>query len=403
MRLRLALVALVFTGERCALAEEFPYRAFVNAEEVNVRSGPGENYYPVLKLARGEAVEVYRHDPGGWYAIRPPEGSCSWISGEFLALREGNVAEVTGDRVVARVGSAFSDIRDVIQVRLDRGEQVEVLEARRFAGEGGGEQQTWYKIAPPAGEFRWVAGKYLSNDSEPLTERERGPRNNLLLAGLSKRDAPGGERLATREPQAPNLPPAGRTTKPRRDASDLEDALENLDIELSAIVAEEPKSWDFRSLNARVEELLSDAETAADRGRARLLLSKISRFDDIRRRYDVVMLPPALADRLPRDPALVNRDPNVRRELLDAPRYDGSGKLAQVVSSKVGAPQYALLDANGEVRCYVTGAPGVNLRNYLGREVGINGSVGYLAEQQAQHLTAKRIVTVDDSGSTKLR
>ena len=50
-------------------------------------------------------------------------------------------------------------MRDVIQVRLDRGEKVEILEAKRFnTGPGA---QTWYKISPPAGEFRWISGKYV--------------------------------------------------------------------------------------------------------------------------------------------------------------------------------------------------------------------------------------------------
>ena len=37
----------------------------------------------------------------------------------YLKLGRDKIALVTGDRVVARVGSSSSDIRDVIQVRLD--------------------------------------------------------------------------------------------------------------------------------------------------------------------------------------------------------------------------------------------------------------------------------------------
>ena len=59
------------------------------------------------------------------------------------------MATIKGDRVVARVGSAFSDIRDVIQVRLNEGELVEVLEAKRIGT--GPAAQTWYKILPPGG------------------------------------------------------------------------------------------------------------------------------------------------------------------------------------------------------------------------------------------------------------
>ena len=107
--------------------ENFPYDAYVVADDVYVRSGPGQNYYPVLRLKRGDRVEVYRHDPGGWYAIRPPAECFSWVSAEFVEPGEGRMATIKGDRVVARVGSAFSDIRDVIQIRMDEGEPLSLI------------------------------------------------------------------------------------------------------------------------------------------------------------------------------------------------------------------------------------------------------------------------------------
>ena len=68
-----------------------------------------------------------------------------------------------------------------------------------------------------------------------------------------------------------------------------------------------------------------------------------------------------------------------------------------MVSSKVGTPRYALLDETGEVRFYITPAPGVNLRNYLGQDVGVTGTLGFLPEQQRQHVTARRIIPLGDS------
>ena len=113
------------------LTDTFPYKAYITADNVYVRSGPGENYYPTDKLKAGTEVEVYRHDPGGWFAIRPPKGSFSWVSADPLQLDGGNLATVTADLFVARVGSRMSNIRDVIQVHLHKGEVVEVLEPRR--------------------------------------------------------------------------------------------------------------------------------------------------------------------------------------------------------------------------------------------------------------------------------
>ena len=58
-------------------------------------------------------------------------GSFSWVSGRYLRVGKDNIATVTEEHVAARVGSRFSDVRDVIQVWLRRGESVELLDATR--------------------------------------------------------------------------------------------------------------------------------------------------------------------------------------------------------------------------------------------------------------------------------
>jgi hypothetical protein len=64
-------------------------------------------------------------------------------------------------------------------------------------------------------------------------------------------------------------------------------------------------------------------------------------------------------------------------------------------SQKPGAPRYALLDEAGDVRCYITPAPGVNLQNYVGKQVGVTGTRGYVPEQHASHLMARHITSLD--------
>ena len=66
-----AIPCSVCRFRRSSGEQTFPYKAFIAADEVYVRSGPGQNYYPTDKLAKGQEVEVYRHDPGGWCAIKP--------------------------------------------------------------------------------------------------------------------------------------------------------------------------------------------------------------------------------------------------------------------------------------------------------------------------------------------
>jgi hypothetical protein len=180
---------------------------------------------------------------------------------------------------------------------------------------------------------------------------------------------------------------------------DLQTYLDELDLQLTAMVAEEATAWDFNEISAKAEMALAKADTAVERGQARMLLAKVARFEDIRTRYMAVIDVTSETDR--RNQQLASRMRTIMpKASTNEPRYDGQGKLAQVVASKAGAPQFALLDSNGSVRYYVSPSPGVNLRNYVGMEVGINGTLGYLPDQQSQHVTAKRIVPV---GGTTLR
>jgi hypothetical protein len=106
-------------------------------------------------LPAGYAVEVYRHDGEGWCAIRPPEGSFSLAPAHQLKILDSRTAEETAAGVVARVGSKLGDQRNAVQVLLERGEVVKIVEQPTPG-------QPWIKIAPPAGEFRWIASRRLS-------------------------------------------------------------------------------------------------------------------------------------------------------------------------------------------------------------------------------------------------
>jgi hypothetical protein len=438
MTLRLTIMACVICCAASARAETFPYTAYVNARDVYIRSGPGENYYPVAKLDRGLQVEVYRHDPGGWYAIRPPQECFSWVSAEFVEPRQGNIGVITGERVVARVGSAFSDTRDVIQVRLDRGEEVEILEAQEF--NSGPAAQTWYKISPPAGEFRWISGRYLDRELRESKRREPSPENNLLiereqrrrleddedesdirlLSNDDERDewsdsevqrAFHEEPLRSKEAGRPQHRADPDEDEDEDDASDdegrpepirpghrqpkadLKEEAEDLDLTLSAIVSEEPTQWDLVALRRRAEGDLSRAETALERGRIRRVLRKIDNFEQIRQRYLAVMDP--RGRRTGAGNSLLARPSLAPRVPIASMRYDGVGRLTQISSVDPRLPQFALVDSTGQVAAYVSPAPGVNLRRFLNQDVGINGTLGYLPERHATHLTAKRIVPVD--------
>jgi uncharacterized protein YgiM (DUF1202 family) len=365
------LLLLAFLATDTARADDFPYIAYINSDDVYVRSGPGRDYYPTTKLSKGKPVEVYRHDPGGWLAIRPPAGSYCWVSARHLDPTEGELATVNSERVVARVGSEFSDVRDVIQVRLERDEEVVLIEPPAS-------DSPWCKIEPPAGEFRWVFAQYVGR--APHTDDHRSARDE---------DVATSSRLTSFVPaaRAEQTTPDPQALAALQNELERVTTLEQIDVELSQILAEDISQWSFNALEQRAQQALQTSETALERGRARVLLDKLARFEEIKQRHDALSVGAsggavASAGRQTAAPASNGR-------------FDGVGRLAPVLANRPGGPQYALLDERGSVRSYVTPAPGVNLRPFVDQNVGVSGQRGYIPDLQKQHVSAQRITLLD--------
>jgi hypothetical protein len=88
-------------------------------------------------------------------------------------------------------------------------------------------------------------------------------------------------------------------------------------------------------------------------------------------------------------------DPSTQGELsAEAQRtaYEETGYLMEVHSSRRGAPEYALVDEQGDVKVFVTPVPGLNLAHYLTKHIGVFGRRGYLYRLKTQHVTITRVV-----------
>lgn len=442
-------VALLTMSSPLAAETTFPYQATISGSDVYVRSGPGKNYYPTDKLQRGTVVEVYRHDPGGWSAIRPPADAFSWVAGEHLRLGDDDIAEVVSDEAVAFVGSRFRDVHDVRQVKLDQGEAVRIVGEKRLSEVGEKVAQTWYKISPPAGEFRWVYGKLLikqqdadavASDTTGATRSHEPTPIDAEPAGAVADFEPtpidlepeaahaGGEEVIVasfdednRAPTAKAAEPAklprnldeehpvkiaddGDRSVPRASSNKKRTSQGDLDVDLSLIVAEEPADWNFTELRTRAQQALADAESALLRGRARLVLREIKRYEAIQAEYFEAEEIREETDR---------RNENIEDSVIQASaeevleeeaarprspeeRYDGIGRLTPVRSKRIGAPPFALTDEQGRVKMFVTPAPGLQLGSYVGQVLGISGIRSYLPELKTPHVTAKRAELLEE-------
>ena len=135
-------------------AASFPYVAEIVGDDVNIRSGPGTNYYSCGKLNKGDRVEVVSTQ-SGWSRIVPPTGTFSWISMQYVGINLDNPAMgvVTGDGVCVYAGSDYVEPMHSTaeQLRLHRSEKVRLL---------GEEKDDYCKIAPPTGAYLWVSSMY---------------------------------------------------------------------------------------------------------------------------------------------------------------------------------------------------------------------------------------------------
>ena len=148
-------VALFVTFEMSIAEPTLPYRAFAATPDIEVRSGAGEEYYVTGTISENAEVEVHQHLAGGWLAIRPPEGSFSWVFGRHVELIDPARGRINKDNAPSRIGSYHHHKRQVIQVRLHKNEQIFIVGQEEQNG------QLWYQVAPPSGEFRYVRARDL--------------------------------------------------------------------------------------------------------------------------------------------------------------------------------------------------------------------------------------------------
>ncbi|MCC6491634.1 MAG: hypothetical protein IT424_01285 [Pirellulales bacterium] len=296
-----------------------PYIAYVVGDDTAVRSGPGRDHYATDKLPAGYAVEVYRHDGAGWCAIRPPQGSFCEVEARDLRIVDGGAAEVTAAQAICRVGSRLGQQRSAVQVVLNHGESVQLAEPPK-------PPQPWVRIAPPAGEFRWIEARRLSrtppvegagaqardaswqspeqaqtDDSKTAPEDDeptaadfahlRSAADEIIVVEGSPAEVQLAQHTvdAAPSPNAASATGQPRIRFPGRPAKaplgPLDQRVAELQLRLSAVVVEPPAAWRLSALREEAAALLAQEESAVVRDQLRDLLDRVAMFEDIQRRH----------------------------------------------------------------------------------------------------------------------
>lgn len=167
VRTFLALLVLLTLPQVAVWGQDPPIIALAGEHGASVRGGPDEVHYETSQLAPGAEIEIYRLDPGGWCAIRPPEDSFSLVRAAAIESldEEQGIATIGTDDEQCWIGTMMGAVDEPMwQLKLKRGEKVRLLGSITSSDDPS--QVEWYQIAPPSGEFRWVALSDLDDESQ---------------------------------------------------------------------------------------------------------------------------------------------------------------------------------------------------------------------------------------------
>jgi hypothetical protein len=304
--LSLLLVGFATTATRPAPAavKEFPYEAVIEADETQVRCGPGKNFYVTLKLARGQHVTVRRHDPGGWFMIDPPQGSFSLIRMDDVT-QEGNIATVKRleqGQACVRIGSSLDPTVDsIFQRKLSSGERAEILGEVIIPRKD--RQIHMFRIRPPRGEFRWIEGSDVAPlDPEIKQQLDRDPfstppRSQEARRSPSRQQPTNGNSDST--PPVVNGPVAhsGRAAPRSKNTAtpqvvitqgsfDPRARLEQIDVQFRDMINKQPPTWNLAQIEQAYRDLRRNPAAGGVAGQVDLRFSALAHYKQVKVEYD---------------------------------------------------------------------------------------------------------------------
>jgi uncharacterized protein YgiM (DUF1202 family) len=144
----------------------FNFVGEVNANNVYVRSGPSDSYYPTTKLNKGTQVTV-RGTKFQYVKIEPPPGSFSYVGKAYVERRGDGAVGRVNTAANVRTGSELNPMKTTVQTKLEPGTDVKIL----------GEQEEYYKIEPPAGAYLFVQKDFVTPLKRIVTEGEQVATN----------------------------------------------------------------------------------------------------------------------------------------------------------------------------------------------------------------------------------
>ncbi len=378
-------------------APKAPDIRYVIAPQIEVRAGASNNLYPTNVLHRGDKVEVVVEGNAGWLAIRPPEGSFSWINTRFLdniVPHHPNFVVVEKDMTVeVFVGSSILRSRPTIAgTRLPRGAQVRSIGPTQTDSEG-----TWMPIEPPPGEVRYIPAEAVAKTLPPAAGAWG------VVTAASPAGPPGPPPASAPVPAPPQPPNPDTLWRQAQDADrngQVAEAIRlynqagtaNLTVNPERSMAALARANWLEQAN-RSPGVPANALTPARPGQPIVPASEVRYSDSPNRIYPIpTQATPTVRLAAPSTsvPAVYSPPaaPATAATAVAGFPSSGPGHLRHAGRTVESQRTYVLENSRGIPILYVTPQAGLDLEPYVNRDVELFGPISYRSEIRANCMAA---------------
>jgi uncharacterized protein YgiM (DUF1202 family) len=365
----------------------FQFIGQVHAENVFLRSGPGENHYATMRLNKGAELTVMgmKFD---WLKVLPPEGSYSLIAKQFVQRADGaKTGIVTAANVRVRAAGNASNLKTMVQCQLSQGDEVTIL----------GEEDSYYQIKPPADAYLFVNEKFVTPlrqiNVAPIAKQDRQTGNIVPPIGgtfANPTTQPVKEDDAGAVPQKP-------TTQPVKwDMAKMETEFDRLE---DLVRASATKRIDEQPIN----ELIIGYQGLAKHENLPMTMRQITQVRLLTLRAKAKSQEEYLATRKVQDETekklaalRAERDAVEQRMIGNVTVYTAVGTLQASTLQSGSGTLYRLTDpSTGRTMCYVRGTKDPKFVTFVNQFVGVKGELSTEPQLSMKVIPATEIVAVD--------
>lgn len=356
-----------------ANAVKFPFVGEILGNEVNLRSGPGMNFYSCGKISSPARVVVVSQKYS-WAQILPPPGSFSWIFKQYVETDPNNpgIGVVNGDNVRVYAGSdELEPMRsDSVQINLSTGQKVRII------SESVGD---YYKISPPEGSTLWTTSQYVKfiRSADEIDVKIPQTEADANTSGKPE--------LITEQIEA--------TSRELEQYYTLEKQFET----------EKTKpldTQDFSKIKAELTALMADANSGKAGDYAKYLIKNIERCELAKESKTIVEGQKTELEQKLTEIEKANQEK--KETLTDISKYAIVGIFRQslVYEGQLETKRYLVVDDSNKPVCYAEAVGEIaeaNLAEYYEEKVGL---IGYIAVDNQSSLALVKFEKIEKIETT---